>query len=174
MNSACPRWVSLITAGGLPAIPSPTIGAMSGVLPAASGFCPPRQASSFARRLAHPRRPNRVHGGCPLGILCYGLVVLVPLLSTSHCCGAVTVRFRTAFAAQRRTSTTLSPRLLRRTSARASRAVFRALAENLERARKFRRFAPASRAKSWTRGASSHTRGGCAPQLRSSGLIPGD
>jgi len=29
------------------------------------------------------------------GHLCYGLVVLVPLLSTSHCCNAVTVRYRT-------------------------------------------------------------------------------
>jgi len=28
--------------------------------------------------------------------LCYGLVVLVPLLSTPHCCDAVTVRYRTA------------------------------------------------------------------------------
>ena len=27
--------------------------------------------------------------------LCYGLVVLVPLLSTPHCCDAVTVRYRT-------------------------------------------------------------------------------
>src|SRR5260370_11070793 len=29
-----------------------------------------------------------------LGSLCYGLVVLVPLLSTPHCCDAVTVRYR--------------------------------------------------------------------------------
>jgi hypothetical protein len=29
--------------------------------------------------------------------LCYGLVVLVPLLSTPHCCDAVTVRYSTAF-----------------------------------------------------------------------------
>ncbi len=29
------------------------------------------------------------------GRLCYGLVVLVPLLSTPHCCDAVTVRYRT-------------------------------------------------------------------------------
>ena len=30
------------------------------------------------------------------GRLCYGLVVLVPLLSTPHRCDAVTVRYRTA------------------------------------------------------------------------------
>ena len=31
----------------------------------------------------------------PAGCLRYGLVVLVPLLSTPHCCDAVTVRYRT-------------------------------------------------------------------------------
>ena len=35
MNSACPRRVSLIIALGLPAIPSPTIGATTGDRPAA-------------------------------------------------------------------------------------------------------------------------------------------
>jgi hypothetical protein len=30
-----------------------------------------------------------------LDSLCYGLVILVPLLSTPHCCDAVTVRYRT-------------------------------------------------------------------------------
>ena len=30
-----------------------------------------------------------------IGRLCYGLVVLVPLLPTPHCCDAVTVRYRT-------------------------------------------------------------------------------
>jgi hypothetical protein len=67
MNTACPRRVSLIIAGGLPAIPSPTICVWSGVRPDASGSFPPRQASSLASRLAHSRRPNRVHGGCPPG-----------------------------------------------------------------------------------------------------------
>lgn len=67
MNAACPRRVSLIIAGGLPAIPSPTIDATTGDRPAASGCGPPRQASPFARRLARPRRPNRVHGGSPHG-----------------------------------------------------------------------------------------------------------
>ena len=32
-----------------------------------SRLSPALQASSFARRLAHPHRPNRVHGGCPSG-----------------------------------------------------------------------------------------------------------
>ena len=100
--------VSLIIAGVFPAIPSPTICALAGVRPAASGSGPPRQASSFpssllkyspgegtgptqpmisleimqaacphavvcgvfqqpASRLAHSRRPNRVHGDGPRG-----------------------------------------------------------------------------------------------------------
>jgi hypothetical protein len=33
----------------------------------AQRLSPALQASSFARRLAHPRRPNRVHGDSPLG-----------------------------------------------------------------------------------------------------------
>ena len=61
------RRVSLIIAGGLPAIPSPTICVLTGDRPVASGSFPPRQASSFASRLAHSRRPNRVHGGSPSG-----------------------------------------------------------------------------------------------------------
>src|SRR5208283_2270920 len=69
MNTACPRRVSLISALGLPTILSPTIGATSGDRPAARRFgsrlSPALQASSFTRRLAHPHRPNRVHGGCP-------------------------------------------------------------------------------------------------------------
>jgi len=54
-------WVSLIIAGRLPTIPSPTICVLSGDRPDVSGFCPPRQASSFPSRLAHSHRPNRVH-----------------------------------------------------------------------------------------------------------------
>ena len=45
-----------------------------------------------------PIRADRIEfttGGL-LATLCYGLVVLVPLLSTPPCGGAVTVRFRTA------------------------------------------------------------------------------
>ncbi len=37
---------------------------------------------------------------------------------------------------------------------------------------KFQTAHAVSRARCWTRGASSHTRGGCAPQLRNSDLIP--
>ena len=61
----------------------------------ARGFCPPRQASHSARRLAHPRRPNRVHFVRPSGGRRYGLTVLVPLLSTPCCHDAVMVRYRT-------------------------------------------------------------------------------
>ena len=68
MNSACPRRVSLIIAGALPTIPSPTICVLTGTVPAADGFFfPSPQASSLAGRLAHARRPNRVHGGHPPG-----------------------------------------------------------------------------------------------------------
>jgi hypothetical protein len=59
--------VSLIISGRLPAIPSPTICVLSGTVPDVGGSFPPRQASSFPSRLAHSRRPNRVHGGCPFG-----------------------------------------------------------------------------------------------------------
>src|SRR6266540_3807345 len=67
-NRTHQHWrVSLIIPGGLPAIPSPTICVLTGDRPVASGFFPPRQTSPFARRLVHSRRPNRVHGGDPLG-----------------------------------------------------------------------------------------------------------
>ena len=66
MNAAWPRRVSLIIAGGLPAIPTPTINAPTGDLARLpADLRPPRQASPFTRRLAQPRRPNRVHGGQP-------------------------------------------------------------------------------------------------------------
>ena len=71
MNTACPRRASLIIAGGLPAIPSPTIGATTGDRPAARRFSSSPhvrlQASPLARRLARPHRPNRVHDDCPTG-----------------------------------------------------------------------------------------------------------
>jgi len=47
MNTACPRRVSLIIALGLPAIPSPTIGATTGDRPAASGFTPAPTGFAF-------------------------------------------------------------------------------------------------------------------------------
>jgi hypothetical protein len=72
MNTAWPRRVSLIISGRLPTIPSPTIGVSSGVSPGCptirlNRLSPALQASSFTRRLAHPRRPNRVHRDDPPG-----------------------------------------------------------------------------------------------------------
>src|SRR5271167_2170447 len=59
--------VSLVIASRLPSIPSPTLCVLTEGCPVASRFCPPRQASSLPSRLAHSRRPNRVHGGCLTG-----------------------------------------------------------------------------------------------------------
>src|ERR1035441_7169037 len=90
MNTAWPRRVSLISALGLPTILSPTIGATTGDRPVARRFgsrlSPALQASSFARRLAHPHRPNRVHGGCPSGqpVLRTGRSRSVALRSEEH------------------------------------------------------------------------------------------
>ena len=95
MNAACPRRVSLITARGLPTIPSPTIGVLSGTVPAATGLpCLHRLRLSLADS---PTHADRIEFTC-LGSSrpCYGLAVLSPLLSTPHCCDAVTVRYRTA------------------------------------------------------------------------------
>ena len=94
MNSACPRRVSLIIAGGLPAIPSPTICVLSGTVPAVAGL-----PCRFRLRLLpadSPTHADRIEFTCLcLSRICYGLVVLVPLLSTPHYCDAVTVRYRT-------------------------------------------------------------------------------
>ena len=95
MNAACPRRVSLITALGLPTIPSPTICVLSGTVPAATGLpCLHRLRLSLADS---PTHADRIEFTC-LGSSrpCYGLAVLSPLLSTPHCCDAVTVRYRTA------------------------------------------------------------------------------
>ena len=51
-------------------------------------------------------------------------------------------------------------------------AVFSALAENIGRAKISETSMSVTHATGWTRGASSNTRGGCAPQLRSSGFYP--
>ena len=121
MNSAWPRRVSLISALGLPTILSPTIGATSGDRPAARRFgsrlSPALQASSLHSRLAHPRQPNRVHGGSPRRTIC------VTDWSFSFRCSppriaATQLRFDTArlFTAQKRTSTAPSSCLLRRTA----------------------------------------------------------
>src|ERR1035438_6976405 len=53
----------------------------------------------------------------------------------------------------------------------ASGAVFRALAENIGRDEISETSVSVTHARGWTRGASSNIRGGCAPQLRSSGKI---
>jgi hypothetical protein len=96
MNSAWPRRVSLINAKGLPTILSPTISATTGDRPAASGFTPASTGFVFNSE-TRPSTPTESSSRRqPVGRLCYGLVILVPLLSTTHCCVAVTVRYRTA------------------------------------------------------------------------------
>ena len=67
MNTAGPRRVSLITALNCPTILSPTLARRAGITRLPTDLTPPRQASPLARRLAHPRRPNRVHRGFPCG-----------------------------------------------------------------------------------------------------------
>ena len=118
MNAACPRRVSLIIAGGLPAIPTPTISAPTGDRPVASGFTPAPTGFAFhsqarpatptessSRRTA--RRPSCVSDWS------FSFRCSPPRLTATQ------LRFDTArfFTAQERTSTALSPRLLRRTSA---------------------------------------------------------
>ena len=95
MNAACPRRVSLITALGLPAIPSPTICGSSGTVPAVTGHpCRDRLRLSLADS---PNHADRIEFTC-LGSSrpCYGLAILSPLLPTPHYCDAVTVQYRTA------------------------------------------------------------------------------
>ena len=92
MNTACRRRGSLITAGELPAIPSPTLSAPTGERPAA-------RADRLRLSLAgSPSDTDRIEFTVTahMGDLCYGLAVLVPLLSTLDCSDAVTVRCRTA------------------------------------------------------------------------------
>jgi len=99
MNTACPRRVSLISALGLPTILSPTISATTGDRPVVRRFSssPIARSTGFASRSkARPSTPTessspRLHPRS----LCYGLVVLVPLLSTSCCHDAVTVQYPT-------------------------------------------------------------------------------
>ena len=104
-NACSPRGqVSLIYALGLPAIPSPTI-CVSSASPrhvtsrrvGPSGH-PLVGISGLRLSLAgSPLHADRIEFtlATPTGRRCYGLVVLVPLLSTSHRCDAVTVRYRT-------------------------------------------------------------------------------
>ena len=96
MNAAWPRRVSLIIASGLPAIPAPTICGSAGTVPAVAGL-----SRRDRLRLALADSPNladRIEFTATTlsDSLCYGLVVLSPLLSTPHYCDAVTVRYRTA------------------------------------------------------------------------------
>jgi hypothetical protein len=97
----CSSRVSLIVSGILPTIPSPTICVLTGTVPAASGF-------SRHYRLRHYNAGSPTHADrieftvvAHSDNLRYGLVVLVPLLSTPHCCDAVTVRYRTDFSPRR-------------------------------------------------------------------------
>src|SRR6266852_923834 len=81
---------------GLRSIPSPTIGAIAGDRPAASGFTPAPTGFVF-RSQTRPSTPTESSSlRRPIrGRLRYGLVVLVALLSTPDCSDAVTVRYRT-------------------------------------------------------------------------------
>ena len=118
MNAAWPRRVSLIIAGRLPAIPSPTIGATTGVRPAASGLTPaPTGFASHSK--ARPSTPTESSS-----LRMASRPPCVTDWSFSFRCSppriaATQLRFDTArlFAAQERTSTAPSSRLLRRTSA---------------------------------------------------------
>ena len=104
MNSVVPKPISLIPVFGIPAIPSPTICGVSegcgGLLQAAL-----RMPEGFTLRdrlrtalAGSPISTDRIE--FTLFVMIdkrrYGLVVLVPLLSTSCCHDAVTVRYRTA------------------------------------------------------------------------------
>src|SRR5712664_1214451 len=69
---------------------------MTGDRPAASGFTPAPTGFVF-RSQTRPSTPTESSSlRRPIrGRLCYGLAVLVALLSTPDCSGAVTVRYRT-------------------------------------------------------------------------------
>jgi hypothetical protein len=116
MNPACPRRVSLITAHGLPAIPSPTICELSGTVPAVTGL-----TRRYRLRLSLTGSPNLADR---IEFTCLSSSRLVMDWSFSPRCSppriaATQLRFDTArlFTAQKRTPTVLSTRPLRRTSA---------------------------------------------------------
>ena len=103
MNAVGPSTVSLLTASDFPTIPSPTI---SGVLAGRGGFlqAAPPLPEGFAlhdrlRRCSagSPTDADRIEFTLPAlaGGRCYGLAVLVPLLSTPCCHDAVTVQYLT-------------------------------------------------------------------------------
>ena len=94
------RRVSLVASLELPAIPSPTINVSSGDRPAVRRFgsSPLARSTGFASHSkARPSTPTESSSRQrpTRGRLCYGLVVLVPLLSTPPHGDAVTVRYRT-------------------------------------------------------------------------------
>src|SRR5208282_2332896 len=103
MNAVSPNTVSLLTASGFPTIPSPTLCA---VLAGRGGFlqaAPPMPEGLTLHdrlRLSYAGSPtdaDRIEFTLPAlaGGRCYGLAVLVPLLSTPCCHDAVTVRYLT-------------------------------------------------------------------------------
>ena len=100
MNAVIPKPISLIPVSGLPAILSPTICQMSaghapGALRMPEGFAlRDRLRTSLA---GSPIFADRIEFtvSAYASERCYGLAVLVPLLSTPCCHDAVTVRYRT-------------------------------------------------------------------------------
>ena len=96
MNSACPRRVSLITAIGTAGHSVSNHLRVDRGSPGCQRVYPRRDRLrlSLADSPTHADRIEFTAAAC-LGSLCYGLVVLVPLLPTSHCWDAVTVRYRT-------------------------------------------------------------------------------
>jgi len=103
MNAVGPRTASLLTASGFPTVPSPTI---CGVLTGRGGLL--HAAPPMPEGLALRDRLRLSYAGSPTaadrieftlaafaGGRCYGLAVLIPLLSTPCCHDAVTVQYLT-------------------------------------------------------------------------------
>ena len=97
MNSACPRRVSLITAIGTAGHSVSNHLRVDRGSPGCQRVYPRRDRLRLSLADS-PTHADRIEftAAAFLVSLCYGLVVLVPLLSTSHCYDAVTVRYRTA------------------------------------------------------------------------------
>jgi hypothetical protein len=96
MNAACPRRVSLIIAVELRAMPTPTICVLARTVPAATGLsCLFRLRLSLADSPTHADQIEFTAAHHSVD-LCFGLAILVPLLSTPCFHDAVTVRYRTA------------------------------------------------------------------------------
>jgi hypothetical protein len=96
MNAACPRRVSLIIAVELRAMPTPTICVLARTVPAATALsCLFRLRLSLADSPTHADQIEFTAAHHSVD-LCFGLAILVPLLSTPCFHDAVTVRYRTA------------------------------------------------------------------------------